>query len=512
MNLRRLGLFSVVIPALGLGACGDNGDTSMSADTSATVTVTATTTNTTPSDPSTDTTPTSTPTEASNTTVGMSDSQGSSSDTTVTPVTETGTPETMTTVGESSGTTTGAVTLSTGGTTGDDTTVGTTDPSTTTGQPCMPDDTNGMGDVEKSYLWVANSDEGSVSKVNTLTLIEEGRYRTGPLGGNYGENPSRTAVSLDGRFVVVNGRTSGSSTVIAANKEDCPDTNGNGMVDTSANKNDLRAWGQDECMIWSVNHPKCVDIGCGPRGVTWTPGTFNQDTCAFENPKIWVGYLPLNQPNTAHMARLDGATGALEETVVINNWVLGWNFYGPYGAALDKEKNVWFTGLRGELIRINTANNPATFDRWTPPAGTESYGMTVDPDGDPWMAGCSGPVTTYQPMTNTFTAAGPSSCYRGIAADHDGSVWVAENGQCGVLQIDHVTNQVVQFHSFPQCSTPVGVSVDLEGFVWVVHESLGAYKIDPLNPANKQLVNIVGDHYTYSDMTGGQLKSVIQPQ
>jgi len=27
-----------------------------------------------------------------------------------------------------------------------------------------------------------------------------------------------------------------------------------------------------------------------------------------------------------------------------------------------------------------------------------------------------------------------------------------------------------------------------------------------------QKIDIVGDHYTYSDMTGGQLKSVILPQ
>jgi streptogramin lyase len=159
------------------------------------------------------------------------------------------------------------------------------------------------------------------------------------------------------------------------------------------------------------------------------------------------------------------------------------------------------------------AQNPATFDRWMPPFGTESYGMTVDPDGDPWMAGCSGPVTTFDPDTQTFTAVpGTDACYRGIAADKDGGMWVASNITCGVMQIDHVTNTVIQFHNLAQCNTPVGVSTDLEGFVWVVDEYLGAWKIDPLAPNNKMLVNIVGDHYTYSDMTGGQLKSVIQPQ
>jgi hypothetical protein len=520
MNLHRVRLLSVVLPVLGAVACGDDGATSASGTTSATVTAT----NTTPSGPTSDPTSETTPTgDATDVTMGgsMSMSEGQTTEATTGPgpttttvdVTSTG-PVTLTSSG-STGTTEGADATAAGTSTttgGDDTT--TTDPSTTTtGQPCMPGDTMGMGDVEKSYLWVANSDEGTVSKVNTQTLIEEGRYRTGPLGGGYAENPSRTAVSLDGRFVVVNGRQSGASTVIAANLEDCDDKNNNGMIDTSQNKNDIRPWGQDECMKWTINHPKCAGIGCGPRGVTWTPGTFNQDTCQFDDPKIWVGYLPQNGFGVAHMARLDGLTGTLEETVIINNWSQGWTDYGPYGAALDKNQNVWFTGLRGELFRINTANNPATFDRWLPPFGTESYGMTVDPDGDPWMAGCSGPVTTFDPDTNTFTAVpGTNACYRGIAADKDGGMWVASNGTCGVMQIDHVTNTVIQFHNFPQCLTPVGVSTDLEGFVWVVDENLGAWKIDPMAPNNKQLVNITGDHYTYSDMTGGQLKSVILPQ
>ena len=37
-------------------------------------------------------------------------------------------------------------------------------------------------------------------------------------------------------------------------------------------------------------------------------------------------------------------------------------------------------------------------------------------------------------------------------------------------------------------------------------------KIDPKNVPAMQKIDIVGDHYTYSDMTGGQLKSVILPQ
>ena len=504
---------------IALGACGDNGSGTDTAGGSTTATATTA--------GATEPTTTVTPTTGSSNMTGATTEDGTMSDsvgmtttgTTVTTgpgtdtatATDTGTGTSST--GELTATTTDTGSTSTTGSTSvgsdtDDTTAGTS--TTGGGQPCEPGDTNGMGDVEKSYLWVANTDQGSVSKVNTLTLIEEARYRTGPLGGT--ESPSRTAVSLDGRFVVVNNRGTGTSVMIASNLEDCVDKNGNGVIDTSKNKNDLLGWQVDECLRWSVQHPFKGDIGSGPRGVTWTPGTFDQDICAFKSPKVWVGYLPATD-GIAHMVRLDGLTGALEETVVVPSWFQGDYTWGPYGAALDKDRNVWFTGLRGELFRIVTSQNPPKLDRWSPPLETQSYGMTVDPEGDPWHGGCSGPVTTFNPANNTFSAiAGTNACYRGLAADHDGHVWVASNGPCGVVQIDYKTNQLVQFHQLNPCSTPVGVSVDLEGFVWLVDEAGWAWKIDPANPGGMKKVDIIGDHYTYSDMTGGQLKSVILPQ
>ena len=39
-----------------------------------------------------------------------------------------------------------------------------------------------------------------------------------------------------------------------------------------------------------------------------------------------------------------------------------------------------------------------------------------------------------------------------------------------------------------------------------------APRIDPKNVGAMQKIDIIGQHYTYSDMTGGQLKSVVLPQ
>ena len=48
------------------------------------------------------------------------------------------------------------------------------------------------------FIWIANSGENSVSKIDTVTGNELGRYRTGPGS----ENPSRTTVDIDGNVWV----------------------------------------------------------------------------------------------------------------------------------------------------------------------------------------------------------------------------------------------------------------------------------------------------------------------
>ena len=375
----------------------------------------------------------------------------------------------------------------------------------TTGPPpvCEPGMGMGMGMIDKSYIWIASYNSNDVSKVDTLTMTELARYRTGPQ--NASQNPSRTAVIADGRFTVVNNRDSGRSTMFAANLPDCIDKDGNGQIETSQNKANLLDWATDECMIWSITHPVAGGTPPGPRGVTWTPGEWSYEECKYVNPKVWIGYLAAN--NTAKFAKVDGLTGALEETLSAPAW--GGSGYAPYGAALDPQFRPWFSSLRGEFVRVNTDENPTTITRIAAPASVQSYGFTVDQDGNAWFGGCSGPVTVYDQKNGTFTPiVGTSACHRGVAADEK-FVWVASNGPCGLVQVDRLARTLVAKHVPAQCNTAIGLSIDLEKNVWLVDQGGYAWKFKPDNVPAMQKIIVAGSHYVYSDMTGGQLQSIL---
>ena len=241
-----------------LSACGDNGGASASAgstgvgpdatDTTATGATTSTAT----------TAPTTTaPTEggsnsasASESTAGSDASSDTQSSSSASGTTTTG--DSATVADASSGDTTDGVSAS-DGSSGPGTT-STTGPGTSTGPdtgtgtdtgepPCEP----GAVGEEFSFAWIANTDQGSVSKINTDTMVEMARYYTDPVQSG-AASPSRTSVSLDGRFVVVSNRDTGSITKIAANEADCVDKNNDGMIQTSKDKAQLLPYAQEECI------------------------------------------------------------------------------------------------------------------------------------------------------------------------------------------------------------------------------------------------------------------------
>lgn len=378
-----------------------------------------------------------------------------------------------------------------------------------------PVDPTGCPDEEPydfSLIWIANSPEGTVSKIDTRTAKELARYRTGPTVES---NPSRTAVSLQGFVAVANRK--GSVAVIAPHLGKCVDRNGDGKITTSSSGSEVLEWGEDECVLWhkdlEVETKGGANTG-GPRAVAWglTPG--GKDPCGDEKADLWVGYL--DSPKDEVLIKKLSAKGEILDEARVVDWKSNWG-HGLYGGAIDPKGNFWGLGTKGTLLRVNP--DTMDVDRFEYEGGEEQipYGISVDGAGRVWTAGHkNGQLVYFDPKDETFhkveAADENSRRYRGLAVTQDQQVWVAVNGDCGLAHYDAKKKVWVDaLIALPECSQPVGVGVDPQGKVWVVDKGADrAYRLDPKDKSVQQVQGLT-EPYSYSDMTGAGLRLVDDP-
>lgn len=351
------------------------------------------------------------------------------------------------------------------------------------------------GQSEFSYIWIANSSESTVSKINTRTLVEEGRYRTRDTPGN----PSRTSVSVDGRAVAVANRNGG-IIKIWARQEDCKGPN------TSTGANDVKPWGTDDCVAWFTAFPEAAS----QRPVAWTTGVRDPVTCEWKEQKIWTGYgrNPMGMgggfcsDDKIFVHRLDGETGAIEASIEMP---FACTTFGLYGGAVDASNDLWLTRLfEGGPGAIRVDFETLQYDTVGPFYG---YGITVDHKGRIW--GGTGIPGQWDPALQTWTQIMGSinNVGVGLAEDQQGRMWVGIVG--GIQAVDVETMALTDVVMFAgENIQSKGISVDVDGFIWAVPDSQDrAYRVDPTDLSYEMIGGLVGA-YTYSDMTGGALKTV----
>lgn len=366
-------------------------------------------------------------------------------------------------------------------------------------------------DLAFSYIWVANTSEGTVSKINTTSLLEEGRYVTRPDGAG---SPSRTSVSLSGQAVAVANRNGGVVS-IDSNTDACdPMRNGVPGLQTSTGAADILPWGQDDCVRWYTP----FDTYNTQRPVAWAPGTLDAESCAYSGERLWTAGCDQTLAEAGSWVhRLDGDTGAVLDSVLVGEFAcLLYN--GPYGGAADKDGNFWMihTGV-GKLTRVDAVS--LATQTWDVPPLMWTYGITVDSAGRPivsssgdygagFVAGAGG--ARFDPATEAWTTfvGEPFRSIGGLAQDANGQLWVSQwdiDGQPpAVRQVDGDTLTVGM--AIPLEGTVKGVSVDVDGFIWAVTQSDRAYRIDPEDFTTEFYGGLVGA-YTYSDMTGWALQN-----
>jgi len=376
--------------------------------------------------------------------------------------------------------------------------------------------------VNTNIIWVAETWQGTVSKYSTTAPYPElGRYDTGSRGSS--NDPSRTSVNALGDVYVGN-RGANSVSRISVLGSDCPDTNGDGVITTSSGS-DVLPRGADDCVLWTTELETALPGESAVRAVA------AQDV---EGPDgelteyVWIGGY-----NTNRIAKLDGATGAvLFTTPSVNN---------PYGFALDGLDNLWISTRAGNWLgRLDTTRcvdeascagdvcqgeGPGFDDcvKQRVPAPGLPYGITVDFNQRVWLGGAD--IMRYTPTAAPGSRWATSGlpygglAVHGITADAEGWVWGAAQGN-GIIRVE--ADNPTHWLAVPGTTgfDNKGMAVDAEGKIWCIRHTVAATVVTPGATIDSNVIDTtaapfpagVGIRYTYSDMTGLQLRLATNPR
>lgn len=364
--------------------------------------------------------------------------------------------------------------------------------------PKAPDNCQmgGGGEETASFIWIANSGQGTVSKIDTVTLEEVGRYYTKQSTGD----PSRTSVNLSGDVAVAN--RNGGIVKFYADITKCEDRDGDGQIQTSTGPDDVLPWDEEECRAWYSDFDYLSQ-----RPIAWTPGEWNPGSCSYQNEMVWTAGSNDNWKGKpgggggtgVDVILLDGQSGDVEETINVPEVIP--DYFGMYGGAVDESGNFWATQLGGgTMLRVRLSD----FEVTTFNQSHGGYGMTVGASGYVWT--CDYQVARFDPEDESWEVANAAGAGGGgCMEDAEGTLWVAGDQLVG---IDVESLEVVQTYQVggAQWEYLKGISIDFQGYVWAVPMSNAAYRVDPETGDYETVTGLVNP-YTYSDMTGFALAS-----
>jgi len=403
--------------------------------------------------------------------------------------------------------------------------------------------------VTLPFIWVPNN-QGTVSKLNTETGEELGRYWVQPnpetehyeqheyypddVADTWTCSPSRTTVDLQGNCWV-GCRSMGTVVKIGLFEAGIwDDRNGDGVCQTSQDKNndgdisgdELLPWGEDECVLFEVN------LFQGNLG-TYVPGTYSgpYDTEHWRtSPRglaidadnnLWAGTCPgtydiiYSDPCTYH--HINGETGDIMEHVIMLD-------HAAYGAVIDGNGILW-----SSMRPTGTPETPFLV-RFDPETLSQeriylqrlyTYGLGLDHLDHLFVSGWNNRILHRVninrgsgapfPQSGEWTKSGPYNA-RGVACTADNHVWVASTSGNSVYRYDNdgILRAVI---SVGGGRDPTGVAIDAVGKVWVVNNNPTLESIIRINPATnsidleKQIIGS-GGHYGYSDMTGIMARTI----
>jgi streptogramin lyase len=348
-------------------------------------------------------------------------------------------------------------------------------------------------------IWIPNSNQGTVSKLDTVTGKELARYRVSPSTNS---QPSRTTVDQMGNCWVANRQTGTVVKIGLLENGEWIDRNSNGVCDTSRDldgdgiisDSEMLAWGADECVEYEVVVVPNYEGTFTPGAYTgvyaddyWNPGP--RGIAVDGDNNVWIGTY-----GTQKYYKVDGDTASILEVIDVSS-----ADHTPYGAVIDRNGILWSTSYtKNHLLRLDTRNGQFSVI----PVGHCAYGLGIDWTNHLFVSGFMNSVLSrFNISTAGKDWTNATSQCKGLAVTSDGNVWI---GDIVNYRVSRLTNDGALLATIPIGMFPTGMSVDAAGKVWV----LGQYderlmRIDPATNTIDLTKPLPGtEHYGYSDMTG----------
>ena len=357
------------------------------------------------------------------------------------------------------------------------------------------------------FIWVPNQ-EGTVSKIDTETGDELGRYWISPPGLGI-TKPSRTTIDLEGNCWV-GVRSAGTVVKIGLFEAgNWVDRNGDGVCQTSHDTNgdgditgsEILGWGADECVLHEIFLKPGVEATRVPGATPHTSADYDTGQLSTSPRSLAIdasNNLWTARYNPAKYFYVDGDTGAILRSVNIESH---FGSDGPYGAVIDSNGILWTSGQgTDKLVRLDPSDD-STSDLLL---GHFSYGLGLDDNNHLFVSGWTdSKLSRINVSTGTmeWTKNGPHKA-RGVACTSDGDVWVASTSGNKVYRY---ANDGTYKAEIPVGNGPTGVAIDSNGKVWSCNlNDPDVKRIDPASNSVDLTKSVSGStgHYSYSDMTG----------
>jgi hypothetical protein len=261
--------------------------------------------------------------------------------------------------------------------------------------------------IDVPYIWVANSDDMTISKINSKNGLEDARYN---VGGECG-SPSRTAVNETGG-VWVNCRAGSRVVHIAGDPGTCIDRNGDGQITTSTITHDVNGnktinmlpWQDDECVLYSGT----------PQPAPNAP-QYVKDNPMPTDCEIGLRGLAIRADGTVLLGGFSGCR---------DGHVYGVKFdYNPDAPYVQGANPAIHTVDHWNLANLEHRYRDGQFCSFD--YSGQAYGYAVDQKGHMWISSLTSHIG-WVDLDGRRSCSFPSASTYGIAIDYAGRVWLGE--------------------------------------------------------------------------------------